>query len=134
MNPNDAELKFETRAIHVGQEPDPTTGATIVPIYQTSTYTQEGIGRPKGYEYSRTGNPTRPALEQCLASLENAAHGLAFASGLAATSAVLNLLSSGDHVVAAEDLYGGTYRLFERVYGRYGLTFTYVDAREPANL
>lgn len=127
-------MKFETRAIHVGQEPDPTTGATIVPIYQTSTYTQEGIGRHKGYEYSRTGNPTRTALEVCLASLENAAHGVAFASGLAATSAVLNLLSSGDHVVAAEDLYGGTYRLFERVYRRYGLTFTYVDAREAANL
>jgi cystathionine beta-lyase/cystathionine gamma-synthase len=127
-------MKFETRAIHVGQEPDPTTGATIVPIYQTSTYTQEGIGQHKGYEYSRTGNPTRTALEACLASLENAAHGLAFASGLAATSAVLNLLSSGDHVVAAEDLYGGTYRLFERVYRRYGVTFTYVDAREAGNL
>jgi cystathionine gamma-lyase len=127
-------MKFETRAIHVGQEPDPTTGATIVPIYQTSTYTQEGIGQHKGYEYSRTGNPTRAALEACLASLENAAHGLAFASGLAATSAVLNLLSSGDHVVAAEDLYGGTYRLFERVYRRYGVTFTYVDAREADSL
>src|SRR5438309_4997292 len=122
---------FETRAIHVGQDPDPTTGSVIVPIYQTSTYTQEGLGRHKGYEYSRTGNPTRSALEQCLASLENAAYGLAFASGLAATSAVLNLLSAGDHVVAAEDLYGGTYRLFERVYRRYGLSFTYVDAREP---
>jgi cystathionine beta-lyase/cystathionine gamma-synthase len=127
-------MEFETRAIHVGQEPDPATGATIPPIYQTSTYTQEGLGQHKGYEYSRTGNPTRTALEQCLASLENAAHGLAFASGLAATSAVLNLLSAGDHVVAAEDLYGGTYRLFERVYRRYGLDFTYVDAREPANL
>ena len=124
-------MQFETRAIHVGQEPDPATGATITPIYQTSTYTQEGLGRHKGYEYSRTGNPTRSALEQCLASLENAAYGLAFASGLAATSAVLNLLSAGDHVVAAEDLYGGTYRLFERVYRRYGLSFTYVDAREP---
>jgi cystathionine beta-lyase/cystathionine gamma-synthase len=127
-------MKFETRAIHVGQEPDPTTGATIVPIYQTSTYTQEGLGKHKGYEYSRTGNPTRTALEACLASLEGASHGLAFASGLAATAAVLNLLSAGDHVVAAEDLYGGTYRLFERVYRRYGLSFTYVDARDPANL
>jgi cystathionine beta-lyase/cystathionine gamma-synthase len=127
-------MQFETRAIHVGQAPDPATGATIPPIYQTSTYTQEGLGQHKGYEYSRTGNPTRTALEQCLASLENAAHGLAFASGLAATSAVLNLLSAGDHVVAAEDLYGGTYRLFERVYRRYGLDFTYVDAREPENL
>jgi cystathionine gamma-lyase len=127
-------MQFETRAIHVGQEPDPATGATIPPIYQTSTYTQEGLGQHKGYEYSRTGNPTRAALEQCLASLENAAFGLAFASGLAATSAVLNLLSAGDHVVAAEDLYGGTYRLFERVYRRYGLSFTYVDAREPARM
>jgi cystathionine gamma-lyase len=127
-------MKFETRAIHVGQAPDPATGATITPIYQTSTYTQEGLGQHKGYEYSRTGNPTRTALEECLASLENAAHGLAFASGLAATSAVLNLLSAGDHVVAAEDLYGGTYRLFERVYRRYGLDFTYVDAREAGNL
>jgi cystathionine gamma-synthase/cystathionine gamma-lyase len=127
-------MQFETRAIHVGQEPDPATGATITPIYQTSTYTQEGLGQHKGYEYSRSGNPTRSALEECLASLENAAHGLAFASGLAATSAVLNLLSAGDHVVAAEDLYGGTYRLFERVYRRYGVTFSYADAREPAHL
>jgi cystathionine beta-lyase/cystathionine gamma-synthase len=127
-------MKFQTRAIHAGQDADPATGATIVPIYQTSTYTQEGLGKHKGYEYSRTGNPTRTALEECLASLEGATHGLAFASGLAATSAVLNLLSAGDHVVAAEDLYGGTYRLFERVYRRYGLTFTYVDARDPANL
>jgi cystathionine beta-lyase/cystathionine gamma-synthase len=127
-------MKFQTRAIHVGQEADPTTGATIVPIYQTSTYTQEGLGKHKGYEYSRTGNPTRTALEKCMASLEGGTHGLAFASGLAATSAVLNLLSSGDHVVAAEDLYGGTYRLFERVYRRYGLSFTYVDARDAGNL
>src|SRR5438128_12004471 len=127
-------MQFETRAIHVGQEPDPATGATITPIYQTSTYTQEGLGRHKGYEYSRTGNPTRSALEQCLASLEGGAYGLAFASGLAATSTVLNLLSSGDHVVVAEDLYGGSYRLFSRVYARYGLEFTYVDARDAANL
>src|SRR5205809_8147633 len=90
-------MQFETRAIHVGQEPDPTTGATITPIYQTSTYTQEGLGQHKGYEYSRTGNPTRTALEQCLAPLENAAYGLAFASGLAGTAAALNLLSAGDH-------------------------------------
>src|SRR5215212_8441049 len=127
-------MRFATKAIHVGQEPDTATGATIVPIYQTSTYTQEGLGKHKGYEYSRTGNPTRTALEACLASLEGARFGLAFASGSAATSAVLNLLSAGDHVVAAEDLYGGTYRLFERVYRRYGLSFTYVDARDPANL
>src|ERR1041385_8222215 len=127
-------MGFATTAIHSGQEPDEATGAVTVPIYQTSTYTQEGLGKHKGYEYSRTGNPTRTALEQCLASLEGAKFGLAFASGLAATSAVLNLLSAGDHVVSAEDLYGGTYRLFERVYRRFGLSFTYVDAREPANL
>src|SRR5213080_2409470 len=98
-------MEFATRAIHVGQEADPTTGATVVPIYQTSTFTQEALGKHRGYEYARTGNPTRTALEQCLASLEGGAYGLAFASGLAATSTVLNLLSSGDHVVVAEDLY-----------------------------
>lgn len=124
-------MKFSTKAIHIGQEADPTTGATIVPIYQTSTYTQEEIGKHKGYEYTRTGNPTRAALEQCLASLEEADYGLAFASGLAATSAVLSLLRPGDNVVAAADLYGGTYRLFERVYGPMGVSFTYVDGRNP---
>ncbi len=124
-------MKFATRAIHIGQEPDPTTGATITPIYQTSTYTQQGIGEHKGFEYSRTGNPTRAALEACLASLEGAEHGLAFASGLAATSALLSVLGPGDHVIAAEDLYGGTYRLFERVLARRGIEFTYVDGRDP---
>jgi cystathionine gamma-synthase/cystathionine gamma-lyase len=127
-------MEFATRAIHVGQEADPTTGATVVPIYQTSTFTQEELGKHRGYEYARTGNPTRTALEQCLASLEGGAYGLAFASGLAATATVLNLLSTGDHVVVAEDLYGGTYRLFARVYARYGVEFTYVDAREAANV
>lgn len=125
-------MKFATKAIHVGQEADPTTGATVAPIYQTSTYTQEEIGRHKGYEYSRTGNPTRAALEQCLASLEEGDHGLAFASGLAATSAVLSILRPGDHVVAAADLYGGTYRLFEQVYRPMGISFTYVDGREQS--
>lgn len=124
-------MRFATRAIHVGQEPDPTTGATIPPIYQTSTYTQPELGRHKGYEYSRTGNPTRTALEACLASLEEGEWGLAFASGLAATSAVLSLLRPGDHVVACEDLYGGTYRLFERVLAGYGLGFTYVAGPGP---
>src|ERR1043165_2412946 len=98
-------MRFATRAIHVGQEADPTTGATVVPIYQTSTLTQEALGQHRGYEYARTGNPTRTALETCLASLEGGRYGLAFASGLAATNTVLNLLSAGDHVVAAEDLY-----------------------------
>jgi cystathionine gamma-synthase/cystathionine gamma-lyase len=120
-------MKFSTRAIHVGQEADPATGATIVPIYQTSTYTQDAVGEHKGFDYSRTINPTRLALEKQLASLENGAHGYAFASGMAATAAVLNLLSAGDHAIVTDDLYGGTYRLFSRVLSRYGLEFTYVD-------
>jgi cystathionine gamma-lyase len=120
-------MKFSTRAIHVGQEADPTTGATIVPVYQTSTYTQDAVGDHKGFDYSRTINPTRLALEKQLASLEGGAHGYAFASGMAATAAVLNLLSAGDHAVVTDDLYGGTYRLFTRVLERYGLAFTYVD-------
>jgi len=120
-------MKFSTRAIHVGQEADPATGATIVPVYQTSTYTQDAVGEHKGFDYSRTINPTRLALEKQLASLEGGAHGYAFASGMAATAAVLNLLSAGDHAVVTDDLYGGTYRLFSRVLDRYGLEFTYVD-------
>jgi cystathionine gamma-lyase len=120
-------MKFSTRAIHVGQEADPATGATIVPIYQTSTYTQDRVGQHKGFDYSRTVNPTRLALERQLASLEGAEYGSAFASGMAATAGVLNLLSAGDHVVVTDDLYGGTYRLFSRVLARYGLEFTYVD-------
>lgn len=127
-------MRFATRAIHEGQRADPATRATIVPIYQTSTYTQEGIHKHKGYEYARSSNPTRTALETCLASLENARYGLAFGSGMAAESAVMNLLSAGDHVVATEDLYGGTYRMFEGVFKRYGIEFTYADAREPANI
>jgi cystathionine gamma-lyase len=121
---------FATRAIHVGQAADPTTGATTVPIYQTSTYTQSGIGGPTRWEYSRTGNPTRAALESCLASLEGGEFGLAFASGSAATAAVLSLLRPGDHVVAADDLYGGTYRLFEQVWRPLGVRFSYVDASD----
>ncbi|GJQ25216.1 MAG: cystathionine beta-lyase [Phycisphaerae bacterium] len=127
-------MNFATRAIHVGQEAEPVTGATIVPIFQTSTYTQDGIGKHKGYEYARTGNPTRTALESCLASLENARHGLCFASGLAATNTVMNLLSAGDHVICADDVYGGTYRLFELVWKRYGLTFSWVDMTNPDNV
>ena len=120
-------MKFSTKAIHAGQEPDPATGATIVPIYQTSTYTQESVGRHKGFDYSRTINPTRIALERQLAALEGAEYAAAFASGMAATAAVLNALSAGDHAVVTDDLYGGTYRLFSRVLERYGLQFTYVD-------
>ena len=128
-------MKFATRAIHVGQDPDPTTGATIVPIYQTSTYTQEAPGQHKGYEYSRTGNPTRAALEECVAALEGAEHGLAFASGLAATTAVMSLLSPGDHIVAGDDLYGGSYRLFDKVLQKSnGLDFTFVDTTDPESV
>jgi cystathionine gamma-lyase len=118
---------FSTKAIHAGQGADPTTGATIVPIYQTSTFTQEAVGRHKGFDYSRTINPTRVALETQLAALEDAAHACAFASGVAATSAVCNLLSAGDHVIASDDMYGGTYRLFSRVLSRYGIEFSYVS-------
>ena len=125
-------MEFATRAIHAGQEADPSTGATITPIFQTSTYTQQGLGDNKGYEYSRTGNPTRAALEACLAALENARFGLAFGSGMAATSAVLSILRPGDHVIAGDDLYGGTYRIFERVLRPLGVTFDYVPARETA--
>lgn len=127
-------MKFSTKAIHVGQEPDPTTGAVITPIYQTSTYVQEGIGKHKGYEYARTGNPTRTALEQCLASLENAKYGLCFASGLAAEMNIMYMLKQGDHVVVGEDVYGGTYRLFQRVMTKYGLKFSFVDSRDLSNV
>lgn len=120
-------MKFETKAIHSGQKPDPLTGAVIVPVYQTSTYQQEAIGKNKGYEYSRTGNPTRKALEDVLASLEEGKYGLAFASGLAATSAVFNLLKPGSHIVVGDDIYGGTYRLLESIYKRSGLKITYAD-------
>ncbi len=124
-------MRFSTRAIHVGQEPDSATGATIPPIYQTSTFTQEGLHEHKGYEYARSSNPTRTALETCIASLENGKYGLAFASGMAAESAVLTVLQPGDHVLAPEDLYGGTYRLFEHVYRRYGIEFDYIDTTDP---
>src|SRR3984957_16770086 len=123
----DSSSGFSTRAIHAGQEPDPATGATIVPIYATSTYTQAAPGQHKGYEYSRSGNPTRSALETCLAALEGAERGLAFASGLAATTAVLSMLRPGDEVAAAADLYGGTYRLLERVFKPWGLVPRFTD-------
>lgn len=129
MNAN--EQGFSTRAIHAGQDADPTTGATVVPIYATSTYTQEAPGKHKGFEYSRTGNPTRAALETCLASLEGGERGLGFASGLAATAGVLSLLRPGDEVAAAADLYGGTYRLLERVYRPMGVVSRYTDDPKP---
>lgn len=127
-------MKFSTKAIHVGQEPDPTTGSVTVPVYLTSTYYQPEPGREGKYVYSRTGNPTREALEKNLAALEGGRFGLAFSSGMAATSTVLLLLQKGDHVIAGDDVYGGTYRLFEDVLRNYGLQFTYVDPRKPENV
>jgi cystathionine gamma-synthase len=123
-------MEFETRAIHEGSEPDPATGSIVPPIYQTSTYVQRKVGEHQGYEYSRTGNPTRTALETCLASLEGAAHGFAFASGMAAEDAVLRLLSPGDHILIPNDAYGGTYRIVARVYQPAGLEFSAVDMTE----
>lgn len=120
-----------TRAIHAGQQPDPLAGAVTFPIFQTSTYVQDGIGKNKGYEYARTSNPTRQALERNVAALEGGTHGLAFASGMAAVDAVLTLLSAGDHVVCGENVYGGVHRLMDKVLSRMGLTFTFVDTRDP---
>jgi cystathionine gamma-lyase len=122
--------KIETLAIHAGQAPDPTTGAVMTPIYQTSTYVQSGVGEHKGYDYARTGNPTRTALEANLAALEGAAHGLAFASGMAAIDTLLKLLEPGDHVLASNDVYGGTFRLFDKQYRKYGIEFDYVEATD----
>src|SRR5262249_14782001 len=132
MAKDTSRLGFATRAIHAGQEADPTTGATVVPIYATSTYTQAAPGQHKGYEYSRSGNPTRTALETCLAALEGGERGLAFASGLAATTAVFSILKPGDEVVAAADLYGGTYRLLERVFKPWGLSARYTEEASSA--
>lgn len=127
-------MKFSTKAIHAGQEPDPTTGAVSVPIYQTSTYAQEGLGKHKGFEYARTQNPTRSALEQNLAALEGGRACFAFASGMAATNAVMTLLRAGDHVIVSDNTYGGTFRLFDKILRNFGLEFSYVDAREPSNV
>ena len=123
-------MDFETRAIHAGQEPDPATGAVTTPIYQTSTFAQEAVGVHKGYDYARVANPTRTALEECLASLENAAHGHAFSSGLGATTSIMHLLDPGDHVVCVNDVYGGTYRMFSQVYEPKGYRFTYATPNE----
>jgi cystathionine beta-lyase/cystathionine gamma-synthase len=130
-----AKHQFGTRVIHAGQTPDPSTGAIMPPIYATSTYVQDSPGVHKGYEYSRSQNPTRFAYERCVADLEGGARGFAFASGLAATATLLELLEPGDHVIAADDMYGGTYRLFSNVRARSaGLQFSYVDIRDPANV
>lgn len=128
-------MKFETLAIHAGQEPDPNNGAVMTPVYLTSTYMQDGVGRPRqGYEYSRTQNPTRKALQDGLAALEGGAYGLAFASGLAATDTVLRLLDSDLHVLAGNDVYGGTFRLFDKVLRRFRLDFTFVDTTDPESV
>jgi cystathionine beta-lyase/cystathionine gamma-synthase len=123
-------VDFETRAIHEGQEPDPATGAVVTPIYQTSTFVQDEVGVHKGYDYSRAGNPTRTALETCLASLEGAAHGVAYSSGLGATTTLMHLLEPGDHVLCVNDVYGGVYRMFSQVYEPKGYRFTFVSAAE----
>ncbi len=124
-------MRFDTLAIHAGQSPDPTTGAIMTPVYFTSTYVQDGPGEHKGYEYSRTKNPTRVALEGCLAALEGAKYGAAFGSGCAATDMLLHLLDAGDHVVCSDDVYGGTFRLFDKVFKRHGLAFSFVDLTKP---
>ena len=121
---------FETLAIHAGQEPEATTGAVTVPIFQTSTFAQEAVGKDKGFDYARTNNPTRKALETCLAALESGGWGLAFASGMAGEDAIAHLLNAGDHVVMGDDVYGGTYRLFKRIYERHGVAMTAVDMRD----
>ena len=119
--------RFSTICLHAGQEPDPSTGAIITPIYQTSTYVQEALGKHKGFEYGRTQNPTRMALERNVAAIESGTAGFAFASGMAAIGAIATMLKAGDHVVVSDNTYGGTFRLFDKVLRRYNLTFTYVD-------
>jgi cystathionine gamma-lyase/cystathionine beta-lyase len=127
-------MKFGTKAIHAGQEPDPSTGAIMTPIYQTSTYVQESPGKHKGFAYARGKNPTRVALEKCLAELENAKHGLCFASGMGATDAVAKLLRPGDEVITGDDLYGGTYRMFTKVFANYGIKFHFIDLKDASNI
>jgi cystathionine beta-lyase/cystathionine gamma-synthase len=124
-------MKFATKAVHAGQAPDPATGAIMTPVYQSSTFVQDSPGVHRGYEYARTGNPTRTALEANLAALEGGTHGICFASGSAAIDAVVRLLAAGDHVVASDDLYGGTYRLFTQVFARFGMEFSFVDMASP---
>ena len=127
-------MKFGTKAIHAGQHPDPTTGAIMTPIYQTSTYWQESPGKHKGYAYARGKNPTRKALEDCLAALENAKYGLAFSSGMGATDAVVKLLRPGDEVITGNDLYGGSYRMFTKVFANYGIKFHFIDMADANNI
>ena len=127
-------MKLATRIIHAGMEPDPSTGAIMTPIYQTSTYVQAAPGKHKGYEYARSQNPTRTALERALAILENGRFGLSFSSGVAATDAVIKLLNPGDEVIAANDMYGGTYRLFTKIFEKYGLKFHFINMQDANNI
>src|SRR5215210_1736101 len=127
-------MKPATKFVHAGVEPDPSTGAIMTPIYQTSTYVQKAPGQHKGYEYARSQNPTRKALEVAFASIENGRFGLAFSSGVAATDAVIKLLAPGDEVIAANDMYGGTYRLFTKVFEKFGIRFTYVNMQQPEDI
>src|SRR5262249_18063224 len=128
------EFEFDTRAIHAGQTPDPSTGAIMTPLYLTSTFVQSAPGVHKGFDYSRSGNPTRQAYEHCVANLESARYGFAMASGCVGTATIVHLLSAGDHVVACDDMYGGSYRLFEQVFKRHGIEFTYADLTDVARL
>src|SRR6185295_1563133 len=127
-------MKQATKFIHAGAEPDPSTGAIMTPIYQTSTYVQEAPGKNKGYEYARSQNPTRKALEDALAIIENGKYGLAFSSGVAATDAVIKLLQPGDEVIAGNDMYGGTYRLFSKIFEKFGIRFHYIDMQNADNI
>src|SRR6195952_1878993 len=127
-------MKLATKFIHAGAEPDPSTGAIMTPIYQTSTYVQSAPGKNKGYEYARSQNPTRKALEEAYAQIENGKFGLAFSSGVAATDAVIKLLSPGDEVIGANDMYGGTCRMFTKIFSKYGIKFIYVDTTDTANM
>jgi len=127
-------MKFATKAIHAGVEPDPTTGAIMTPIFQTSTYIQDELGQHRGFEYSRTGNPTRQALEQNIAAIENGKYGLCFASGMASIDAIIKLLNPGDEVISTSDLYGGTYRLFTKIFANYGIKFHFIGMESPAKV
>src|SRR5215218_1904782 len=127
-------MKLDTKIIHAGVEPDPSTGAIMTPIYQTSTYVQSAPGQHKGYEYARSQNPTRKALEEALAAIENGRFGLSFSSGVAATDAVIKLLNPGDEVIAGNDMYGGTYRMFSKIFERFGIKFHYINMQDAENI
>src|ERR1044071_2682094 len=128
---DDLDASFGTRAIHAGQRPEPLAGAIMTPVYLTSTYVQDGLGANKGYEYARGKNPTREALERNVAALEGGRHGFAFASGVACVDSIMKLFKSGDHIVCGENVYGGTFRLFDKILSNYGLCFSFVDTRHP---